>query len=303
MAIILGVDGGGTKTVAMVSGDGKALGRGESGGSNLNTLPEVDVAAHLREACDAALYAAGMDATAVQSVCAGIAGVASAVDGQERIGKILETLFKAPITVVDDTEIALEAAFRGGPGVVAICGTGSIARGRNANGECARAGGWGSVISDEGSGAWIGQNAVRRLIRARDMGEDPAILKQFYDAFGVADHAQFVAACNRTPPPNFAALAPLVIAAENDGPMGDLMERAGLEFADRACIVVGRLWLPYEAATVAMFGGILRASARMRRAFSLALMSEFSRVSVQLCEAEPVEGALFLAEKALSSKP
>ncbi|HUO59259.1 MAG TPA: BadF/BadG/BcrA/BcrD ATPase family protein [Candidatus Acidoferrales bacterium] len=302
MAMVLGIDGGGTKTVAVVARDGNALGRGESGGTNLNTLQEADVAAHLREACDAALYSAGVDAGAVQSLCAGVAGVASADKGEARIRGMLESMFKAPIQVVDDVEIALEAAFRGGPGVAAICGTGSIARGRNAAGERARAGGWGSIVSDEGSGAWIGQNAVRTLLRACDMGEEPALLKQFYEAWGVADRAQFVAACNRSPLPNFAALAPLVIAVEKDGPMGELMERAGRTFADTACIVVGRLWLPYEAAKVCMFGGIFQASARMRRAFSLALMSEFSNISVQMCEAEPVEGALFLAENKLTAK-
>jgi N-acetylglucosamine kinase-like BadF-type ATPase len=157
-------------------------------------------------------------------------------------------------------------------------------------------------VSDEASGAWIGQNAVRALLRACDMGEEPALLKNLYEAWGVADHAQFVARCNGSPLANFAALAPSVIAAENDSRMAELLERGAREFADVVSIVIGRLWMPFEATPVAMFGGVFRASARMRRAFSLALMSEFSNIKVQLCEAEPVEGALFLAEKALSEK-
>jgi len=302
MAIILGVDGGGTKTVAVVSRDGNILGRGESGGTNLNSLAEADVAAHLREACDAALYAAGLDSGSVQSICAGVAGVASAVNGEARIRAMVEGIFKAPVQVVDDTQIALEAAFRGGPGVVAVCGTGSIARGRNAKGECVRAGGWGSVVSDEGSGAWIGQNAVRTLLRMRDMGGDPPLLSKFYEAWGVGDHAQFIAACNCATAAKFAALAPLVMAADNDGTMSELVERGAREFAEVVCVVIGRLWMPFEAVQVAMFGGMFQASTRIRRAFSLVLVSEFSNITVQLSEAEPVEGALFLAEKALAAK-
>ncbi len=67
--------------------------------------------------------------------------------------------------------IALEAAFGSGPGVIVIAGTGSIAYGRNAEGQTARAGGWGFAISDEGSGHWIGRTAVAAAIGAWD--EDP----------------------------------------------------------------------------------------------------------------------------------
>ena len=67
--------------------------------------------------------------------------------------------------------IALEAAFGSGPGVIVIAGTGSIAYGRNREGQTARAGGWGFAISDEGSGHWIGRTAVAAAIGAWD--EDP----------------------------------------------------------------------------------------------------------------------------------
>ena len=71
--------------------------------------------------------------------------------------------YKARVVVVNDALVALEAAIPGGPGVVIISGTGSIAYGRNAAGEAARAGGWGYVLGDEGSGYWIGRAALRAV--------------------------------------------------------------------------------------------------------------------------------------------
>jgi N-acetylglucosamine kinase-like BadF-type ATPase len=258
------------------------------------------VEAHLREACEHAFTSSKISAGEVKSVCAGVAGVTSALRGEETIHAMLSGIFGCSIRVVDDVEIALEAAFRGAPGVAAVCGTGSIVRGRNAQGDRARAGGWGSAVSDEGSGTWIGKQAAHALLRACDMGDQPALLEKFYQAWGVADREEFVARCNAIPQPDFAALAPVVMqASDSDTLAAELLERAGRDFADTAAIVIGRLWMPFEAVKVAMLGGVFNGSTRVRRAFSLALISEFSSITVQLCENDPVEGALYLAEKAL----
>ena len=70
--------------------------------------------------------------------------------------------------MVNDALVALEAGAPGEPGVVVISGTGSISYGRNAQGEAARAGGWGYVLGDEGSGYWIGRAALRAVLRQAD---------------------------------------------------------------------------------------------------------------------------------------
>ena len=76
--------------------------------------------------------------------------------------------YKARILVVNDALIALQAGVGDAPGIVIVSGTGSIAYGRNDHGEASRAGGWGYVLGDEGSGYWIGRLALRAVVRHAD---------------------------------------------------------------------------------------------------------------------------------------
>ena len=125
------------------------------------------------------------------AICLGIAGVDRPDDSvivagiMRRIGAHARTL------VVNDALVALEAGAPGAPGVVIISGTGSIAYGRNANNEGARAGGWGHVLGDEGSGYWIGRAALRAVLREADRrGPRTALTPLLLQHFGVAAGAE-----------------------------------------------------------------------------------------------------------------
>src|SRR4030095_5169289 len=98
-------------------------------------------------------------------ICLGIAGVDRAPDEAIVRGIMKRIGYKATILVVNDALIALQAGIGDLPGIVIVAGTGSIAYGRNAKGEAARAGGWGYVLGDEGSGYWIGRLALRAVVR------------------------------------------------------------------------------------------------------------------------------------------
>src|SRR5204862_1881072 len=101
-------------------------------------------------------------------ICLGIAGVDRAGD-QNVVREIMDRIgYKATILIVNDALIALQAGIGDAPGIVVVSGTGSIAYGRNAQGEAARAGGWGHVLGDEGSGYWIGRLALRAVVRHAD---------------------------------------------------------------------------------------------------------------------------------------
>src|SRR2546426_12051867 len=113
--------------------------------------------------------------------------------------------------------ISLEAAFGRGPGVVVIAGTGSIAYGRNAAGQTARAGGWGFAISDEGSGYWIGRAAVASAMRSLDEEGKSPLLDTILKTWKLESLDELVVTANATPPPNFAALLPAGLAAANAG--------------------------------------------------------------------------------------
>jgi len=302
MSTVLGIDGGGSKTVAVVAVDGQIRGRGEAAGSSLRHASEDEVRVRLREACNAALAKAGASAKEVRYVFAGMAGTTSSRGAGVRTAAILRESFSCPVHVVGDQEIALDAAFRGAPGAVAVCGTGSIAFGRNAKGEQARSGGWGGLISDEGSGYWIGRQAIIAALQRNEAGEPPELLQWIMKSFNTDTPEKLIELCNFQPPPAFADLAPVVMQTADNGDAlaASILEEAGRQLARLCANVVGRLWLNFERVNVAMIGGVFVHSALVRHAFGFALAADFPNATVSLSEVEPVEGAAFRAEQAVA---
>ena len=220
--------------------------------------------------------------------------------------KILAEIVPGQIRVVADTEIALEAAFGQGPGVIVIAGTGSIAYGRDENGKTARAGGWGFAISDEGSAHWTGRLAVAAILRATDMtgGAAEDVLRQDFVAalcrpWGVSSVADLARAANSIPPPDFAALFPAV-AASKDVLALELQSSAGKELARLAAIVTRRLFVPYSVTNVpvAMVGGVFRHSIRAKSDFYNELRNLDPRAEINPQIVEPFYGALEIARRA-----
>src|SRR5271155_4139726 len=169
MPIYLGIDGGGTKTECALSDGDRVLGRFLAGSSKLQRVGR-DASIHcLQAVVKGALLEAKCNADDVKSAVVGMSG-SSDDQVQGMVNTALEKIISCNVNVVGDHIIAFESVFLGGPGVLIISGTGSIAFGRNERGDTARAGGWGPVVSDEGSGDWIGRNAVASILRAHDSG-------------------------------------------------------------------------------------------------------------------------------------
>jgi N-acetylglucosamine kinase-like BadF-type ATPase len=226
---------------------------------------------------------------------------------------MMREVLRGQIEVVTDLETTLEAAFGDGPGVITIAGTGSIAYGRDAAGQTARAGGWGLAISDEGSGQWIGRAAVSAVLGAKDAGEDPALLKPILELWKLTTLDELVRHANASPPPDFSSLAPLVLdAAENPRPSGawtghpsqsdalarNVLERAGNELATLTRNVIRRLFGAGDRVRVAMAGGVFRQSEVVRKVFYNGVIAEFPRATMKSEIVEAVDGALALARKA-----
>ena len=169
---VLGIDAGGTKTVCLLAdGDGRVLASARGPGANLQSLGELEVEKVLHDVMDSVL--AG-ERTPPAAICLGIAGVDRPHDNAIISGIMRRIGLKAPVLVVNDALAALVAgAGDQGPGIVLIAGTGSICYGRNEDGRAARAGGWGYILGDEGSGWWIGRQALSAVMRAGD-GRGPA---------------------------------------------------------------------------------------------------------------------------------
>ena len=110
-----------------------------------------------------------------------------------------------------------QAALGVSPGIVAVAGTGSIAYGRHPSGRTARAGGWGYAISDEGSGHWIGVQAVAAVTHALDAGSYTKLSDRILEHWGVGSYDDLICRANRSPMPDFAGLFSAVVAAAQAG--------------------------------------------------------------------------------------
>jgi N-acetylglucosamine kinase-like BadF-type ATPase len=203
------------------------------------------------------------------------------------------------IEIVGDMVIALEAACGSGPGVVVIAGTGSIAYGRNAAGQTARAGGWGFAISDEGSAHWIGRAAVGAVMRAYDQGQSVALLTHIMEAWHVESREQMIMAANASPGADFAGLLPAIISAAEsaDSIARDVLTQAGKELARLGKTVIGSLFREGEDVPLGIAGGVFRNATLVRQVFYNNLRLTYPRIVANETVVDPVKGALELARK------
>lgn len=299
MSYFLGIDGGGSKTACAIGDETALLGTGSSLGSNVVRVGEARAREAIHTAIRQACAAASVIPANIENACIGIAGAARPMV-LEVVRRVVSELIPGDIEIVGDMEIALEAAFDGGPGVVVIAGTGSIAYGRDVQGRSARAGGWGFAVSDEGSGHWIGRAAVAGALRAQDQGESPFLFEEIAKAWKLTTREQVVLAANATPPPDFAALLSVVLDAADSGDQlaCNLLTKAGTELSALARIVIERLFADAASVPVAMSGGVFANSALVREAFYNSLHSVFPRIVLNPTMVDPVQGALALARKA-----
>ena len=242
MAIFLGIDGGGSKTACAVGDESVLLATAVAGASNVIRAGEDQARQSLGSVIREACAASAVDPSHIRGACLGMAGAARP-EVQVAIRRLAAELIPGKIEVVGDMEIALEAAFGDGPGVVVIAGTGSIAYGRNAEGQTARAGGWGFAVSDEGSGHWISRRAIAAALRQEDKSQSSALMDGILQFWQVG-REQLITVVNATPPPDFAGLLPLVTALADSGEQSALriLADAGVELAGLAKVVIHRLF-------------------------------------------------------------
>ncbi len=227
MDLILGVDGGGTGCRAAVAGpDGLVLGTGTAGPANIASDLE-EAAANIAAAARGALRAAtGSDAGIDRLVAGlGLAG-ANARGATDRLAAILTF---AQVRIETDAIAAAHGALGpdDGPatdGIVAAIGTGSVYALRHA-GRLTQYGGWGLVLGDTGSGAWIGRAALTRALATSEGAASAtplthALLADFGGAAGVIAWAQDAR------PADFAALVPRLLAAPDDPAAADVLAQA-----------------------------------------------------------------------------
>lgn len=294
---VLGIDAGGSKTVALLAdGEGQIIGDGRAGAANLQTEGELEVEKTLHTVIDRALD--GRQSPA--AVCLGIAGVDREDDARIIRGIMRRLGFRSNALIVNDALIALVAGAGASPGVVLISGTGSIAYGVSHHGVAARGGGWGPTLGDEGSGYWIGRRALVAVMRDVDgRGPRTELTARVLEHFGLPRPEALVAEVYHQPQGRraIAALGMVVDRARASGdPVAtDIMSHAADELALAAASVITRLDMRGEQFPILLAGGMLRESAWLASEVRRRLGEVAPRAIVAPLTNEPAIGAVRLA--------
>jgi glucosamine kinase len=303
--VVLGVDGGGTRTrAAIVDGAGHFLAIGEGGPSNLHVSGRDAVRDAVATAVEAARSAAGIDSHSFDAAFLGHAGVVTPRDHSE-IRAIARELALAPderVGVDHDLRIALAGTLAGASGIVLIAGTGSSCYGRNADGASWRAGGWGPLLDDPGSGYWIGVQGMATVGRGVDgRGPETILQRTLPVALHVADAGELLrlTGVDGLSRERIAALAPLVLDAANEGDEAAraIVARGVDELALMVYAVAQRLWKDRQT-MLAMTGGLTERPA-FRSAIESAVAHRAPDVRPVPSRLPPVLGAAALALDAL----
>jgi glucosamine kinase len=298
MGLFLAIDAGGTKTRCLLADETQVLGRTSTGTVKLMRVSEAEATARLRELLNDVSVAAGERLNKVTRTCVGLAGLS--IDAvREWAEREIGALVSGDLLLCGDEEIALDGAFKGGPGILVIAGTGSNVMGRAADGAMYSAGGWGPALGDEGSGSWIGQEALRAGFWAKDRGVASTILTAVGDFWGTKSLGEIVELANARPGPNFSELAPVVVqcAEAGDELSVAVLERAGAELAEQVALVALKMRESggRKKIGVAYTGSVLEHIALVREAMIATLKESAPNVKVMDGAVDALEGALWRA--------
>ncbi|WP_040950670.1 N-acetylglucosamine kinase [Gorillibacterium massiliense] len=299
MRYYLGVDGGGSKTHALITDEnGRIAGKGQSGNGNHQTGYNT-AKANLHAAVEAALQQAGLGVCDIASAVFGLAGADRPAD--YRILTPLIAEFGLPHTrIVCDTMIALRAGTTRPYGVVLICGTGTNSAGMGLGGEEFQCGGFNYTFGDFGGGSGLAVEAFRTVIRAWDGRESPTLLTEMVlKALGhntVDELFDEYLDTGKPIPPDLAKLL-FQAAAQGDHAALEILHKQGGELGKSACAVIRRLHLEAETFDVVLAGSVLTRgnspfiTSRIKEAVNAAA----PKASVVTLTVEPVVGAVWMA--------
>lgn len=265
MDFYLGIDGGGTRTRAvLIDGRGKVLGVGEGPSSNFNNVGEKDAGKNLRAATEKAFHGAGIGLRPASGAFLGLAGVKSSED-IARMTAVAESCGLASvgaITVKNDLYNALAGGLDGEPGIALIAGTGCNCLGRDAGGTYFMCGGWGWFMDDGGSGFGLSSDALRTAVRMADGRETPTrLLTAVLSFYGVSEPNALLARLYNTEwsPTGIAGFAPVVVrlASEGDEAALAVLHRGAKNLAELISTTSLKLDFP-DGPQVVLLGGCVR---------------------------------------------
>ncbi|KLU07144.1 N-acetylglucosamine kinase [Rhodopirellula islandica] len=309
--LVLGIDGGGTKTVAWLARCDfphhhtaipnaiETFGRGRAGSSNVRSVGFETALGNLDRAVENAFADAEIPRVMVDRACLALAGAGRNSEQQRIRSWADQCQLTKSLTVVDDALPVLYAAAEDGVGIALISGTGSLALGRNTEGETARCGGWGSLLGDEGSGYQISLAALRAVVRADDgRGPTTQLHQRLLEHHGITTASELIPILytdsnNRV---QIASLAPLVfeVAGSGDSVAQQILDQASTDLAEMVNTLVARLGMSDHPCSLAGTGSVLI----HQPAFTQSVRDKLARTGIETTYRaipESVAGTLVIA--------
>ncbi|MDD6174618.1 MAG: BadF/BadG/BcrA/BcrD ATPase family protein [Firmicutes bacterium] len=299
MRFLIGIDGGGTKTLLRAADENlRPLGEARGGSSNPTALSPEAILQNLRSLMDDFFRHSALSRGDCASLVLGSAGA-----GSPAVGAMLEDFLHrlmpgVPLTVTDDALPVLYAGTGDGVGMVLISGTGSICLGRDRDGTRFRAGGWGHLIGDEGSGYAIGRDSLTAVMEAFDgRGPETLLTELIFRELSLQEPAELIdwVYCRGNGKSEIAALSRLCeqAAQEGDPAAEAIFDRAAAQLARMAKAVAAKL--PAENRVCVCSGGNLVQS----RLLLQRLKALLPGIRLTHSEKDAADGCLLMAGRAL----
>ncbi len=301
MSLFLAVDAGGTKTEFLLADNTRELARVRTGTIKRLRTDAATAARNLDAGLAELTLRSGLSLRSITSTCVGAAG-SSVPLVSDWLQTAFATRIPGPVCLIGDVEIALDAAFTGGPGIVVIAGTGSNVAGRDLHRAVSTVGGWGPALSDQASGHRVGLQALRALFLAIDEARAHAPPRRrappLEPQLGIPS---LVELSNRLPSPDFSELAPVVVSCAQRGDRVALsvIAHEAEELAHLVHLLGSRLtrtspdpaWLP----EIAFAGSMLEHVPLLRKSLVAALHRKSPQLTIRPDVVDPLLGALWRA--------
>jgi N-acetylmuramic acid 6-phosphate etherase len=301
--LVLGIDGGGTNTIALLAdaATGRLVGRGTAGPSNIQSVGVEKGLQALDDCIARAFAAANLPVSKVGAIALGLAGI-DRQEGHDVInGWAARSHIADHLQIANDATLLIAAGTPAGWGLAVIAGTGSIAFVRTPSGDVGRCGGWGYTLGDEGSAYMIALRGLRAACRSADRDSTPTmLLEAFLKRMNLASPPDLIPAIYRGPWDRaaIASMAPIVLdALEAGDPIAlKILQDEATELAMTAASAVRNANLP-TTLPLALAGGVLLGSVTYRELFLEALTILGITASPTTLVHDPALGAVVLARK------
>lgn len=308
MSYVLGIDGGGSKTVCILINDKREiLGRGEAGSSNYQSVGIEAAKYSIESAINTALIQ--KNNIKIDAICLGLAGV-----GREKDIEVVNNIVKEititrnikpqHIIISHDALIALVGGIGNDVGIVVAAGTGSIVYGRNHQGKTKRVGGWGYILGDEGGAYQIAVAGMNAALKAHDgRGVYTSLVEDFKNYFGLSNIEELIEIIYRSGL-GVKEIAALALIVDDAAFLGDevankIIDDAVDELVKATVTVIDEIFVEGEFLEVVTTGSVWKSKCKMWERFVSCVNRDFVNVKVIFPRFEAVYGAGLLGLRCL----